>query len=195
MQQILRIPLEGLDLLLPQSLLIANHILLALELPMLSTVQSLLGTLHRFVLALHRMFLGHLLRRLLLVHHIVGVVINILLLLYFVRMVHHHICFEIKFRCIQLEIFSLLHTLLQLPLPLVLEVADNRVREKILPLDSLVGIDSEHPPDDILCHLRDVVDIPGEPQRLVLDVVDQIDHIGCLVGRAAYNQRYNPNRV
>ena len=69
------------------------------------------------------------------------------------------------------------------------------MREQILPLDPLVGIDRQHPPDDILGHLRDVVDVAGEPQRLVLDVVDQIDHVGCLVGRTRYTQKYNPKRV
>lgn len=56
---------------------------------------------------------------------------------------------------------------------------------EVLPLDALVWVHYQHAADDVLGDLRDLVDVARESEWFVLDVVDQFDDIGGLVGRAS----------
>ena len=100
MQQKLRVPFESLDLFLPQSFLIRD-ILLTLKLPMLSTIQRLLGAIHRRLLPRRRIslfdhFLLLLFGLFLLVDMLIGIIIDLFLLLDLVRMVYYLIGLQVK---------------------------------------------------------------------------------------------------
>lgn len=67
--------------------------------------------------------------------------------------------------------------------------------EESFPLNSLVGVNGQHSPNDILSHLRNVIDLSGEPDWFILDVVDKINHVSCFVGRTEYKMNYNPKSI
>jgi len=141
-EQILWISFKCLDLLFSQSLLIAKDILFALELPILSTVESFFRTVDLGLLCLlHWIFLSwKLCWCFFLIDDVISIVIDLLLLLYFMRVIDHHICFQVKLRGVELQIFSLFHTFFKILLEFIFEVSDDRMIEESFPLNSLVGV-------------------------------------------------------
>ena len=138
MEQILRVSLECFDLLFPQSLFVAEDVLLTFELTMLGAIESFFGAFDRCLFRLlNRIFLSwELSWCFLFIDHIISIVINFLLLFDLMRMVNDHICFQVELRGIQLQILSLFHTFLKILLQFIFKIGDNRMVEESLPLDS-----------------------------------------------------------
>lgn len=90
---------------------------------------------------------------LLLIDHIVCIVIDVLMLLDFLRVIDDHICLEVKFRSIESDVFTLLHRILKVLLHLILKIAGNWMMIEVLPLDSFIWVNCKHPLDDILSDL------------------------------------------
>jgi len=55
------------------------------------------------------------------------------------RVIDHHICFQVKLRGVELQIFSLFHTFFKILLEFIFEVSDDRMIEESFPLNSLVA--------------------------------------------------------
>lgn len=181
MKQILGVSLKGLDLFFSQSFFVANDVFLTLELP-LSTNRSFFGAFH-LILFFDTISLRNVTLRFLFVDHIIGISVHFLVLFNLVRVVNYHVSFKIKLWGIELDVLCFFHCIIHIFLKLVLEIMHNRMIEKVLPFNTFVGIDCQHPSDDILSDLRYRIDFSWKTKRLVFDVIDQIDHISCFVRR------------
>jgi hypothetical protein len=91
------------------------------------------------------------------------VVVDVLVLLDFLGVVHDHVGLEVKLGCVEGQVLAFLHGGLQILLNLLVEVGVDGVVVKVFPLNALAGVDREHSSQNVLSHLRDGVDISGEP--------------------------------
>lgn len=116
------------------------------------------------------------------VHYVVSVFVDILFLLDLFRVVNHHIGLQVEFGGVHGHVVILAEGLVHVLFDLVVKVVGDGMHKDILPFDSLFGVDHKHPLQNVLDNNANVVDVFGEMQRLVLDVVDEVHHVARFVG-------------
>jgi hypothetical protein len=126
---------------------------------------------------------------------VICVGVDVLILLDLLGVVDDHIGLEVELGGVEREILSLLHGVLEVAFDLILQEAVDGMVVKILPLDAFVGVYCQHSFQNVLGDIRDGVYLPREAEGLILDVVDKFDHVGGLVGRAAWGGEYLPKSV
>jgi hypothetical protein len=197
-QKIFGVLLEGFDLLLSQGFLVPDDVLFALiDLTLrLLRPHTFLGALHFFLAS--SIAFDHLpieATLLFLVDNVVGVIVNIFVLFDFFGMVNDHVGFKVKLGSIERDVLALLHSGLEVLLHLILEEAVDGVVIEVLPLDALVRVDCEHTGNYVLSDIGNAIDVLREAELFVLDVIDEFNHVGCLVGWSASIESYEPKSI
>lgn len=83
----------------------------------------------------------------------------------------------------------------ELLLHLLLDVPGDLVLEELLPAEAFLGVGLEHAPDEVLAHVGDVVDGPGEVEVLLGDHgLELIDVFG-VVRRPGLRESYLPKSI